>query len=54
MAGRRKTIKHCVECGEKITGIKDYCAPCHAKILEKIKEVKRKKYKTDSGWGKAD
>jgi hypothetical protein len=43
MAGRRKTIKQCVECGEKITGVKDYCAPCHAKILEKLKKGRRKK-----------
>ena len=50
MAGRRKTLKHCVECGKKITGMKDYCGPCHVKILEKIK--KAKKSKASSGWRK--
>jgi hypothetical protein len=48
MAGKRKTIKHCVECGDKISGIKDYCATCHASMLEKMKEVRRKKFRTDS------
>jgi predicted amidophosphoribosyltransferase len=48
MAGRRKSIKLCVECGEKITGMKDYCTPCHAKILEKIRKGRRKKPQPNS------
>jgi predicted nucleic acid-binding Zn ribbon protein len=48
MAGFKKTIKYCGECGKKIKGKKDFCTSCHAKILEKIKE--RKKSKTTSGW----
>ncbi len=48
MAGRRKETKNCVECGKAIGGYKDYCAPCHEKILEKIRSSK----KTKRGWNK--
>jgi uncharacterized OB-fold protein len=45
MVGRRNKDKKCVECGKKISGFKDYCPPCHAKILEKIRNKKRGKGK---------
>jgi uncharacterized OB-fold protein len=46
MVGRRTKEKKCVECGKKISGFKDYCAPCHESILEKIKISRReRKYK---------
>jgi predicted nucleic acid-binding Zn ribbon protein len=48
-AGRKKSIKYCVECGLKITGGKDYCSPCHIKILEKIKRIRVKKYQNIYG-----
>jgi hypothetical protein len=54
MVGRRRTTKQCVECSEKITGTKDYCALCHAKILEKLKNRRRKRSITSSGGGKTD
>ncbi len=41
MVGRRKETKNCVECGKAIGGYKDYCAPCHERILEKIKNLKK-------------
>lgn len=41
MVGRRKEEKNCVECGKRISGFKDYCTSCHAKILEKIKNSKK-------------
>lgn len=48
MVGRRSKEKKCVECGKKISGFKDYCAPCHERILEKIKNSRReRKFKRD-------
>lgn len=48
MAGRRVKYKKCVECGKKISGFKDYCAPCHEGLLEKIKNSRRgRKFKKD-------
>lgn len=43
MVGRRSKEKKCVECGKKISGFKDYCAPCHESILEKIKTSRRER-----------
>jgi len=42
MAGRRKKEKRCVECGKRITGFKDYCTPCHKKIVERMRKPKRR------------
>jgi hypothetical protein len=41
--GKRKTIKHCVECGVEIKGAKDYCEPCHTRILERLRKKRGKK-----------
>ena len=41
MVGRRKETKNCVECGKAIGGYKDYCAPCHEMVLERIKNLKK-------------
>ncbi len=41
--GKQNIIKQCFECGAEIKGAKDYCEPCHTKILEKLKKRRRKK-----------
>jgi len=43
MVGRKKEVKKCVVCGKKINGTKDYCAECHAKILEKMRSLRRER-----------
>ncbi len=49
MVGRRAKEKKCVECGKKISGFKDYCAPCHEGMLEKIKTLRReRRYRRDT------
>jgi len=49
MVGRRGKVKKCVECGKTISGFKDYCTPCHERILEKIKiSRKGRKYKKNT------
>lgn len=43
MVGRRKEVKRCVVCGKKINGSKDYCRECHAKILERMRNIRRER-----------
>jgi predicted nucleic acid-binding Zn ribbon protein len=43
MAGWREPKKQCFKCGEEIRGAKDYCEPCHEKVLKKLKKRRRRK-----------